>query len=307
VCGIDRVWPWLISTIAGPVQFWFAYEIIEERLPNDWIGFLPVAFALPATAGVIYLVKRQNISLASADSRLATLGAAIVFFVSSIFPVQFSGEWITLGWAIEGVGLLLLFRLIPNRRLRAVALIVFCAAFVRLALNPAVFEYHPRSRVHIFNWYLYAFGIPAVCFFLGARWFGEPREKSYERRAPALLYSFAAIVCFLLLNIEIADYFSIGPTLTFSFHGNFARDMTYTIAWAVFALGLLVGGVIKNVRPLRFAAIALLSLALLKLFLHDLDSLNQLYRIGAFISVAVIAIAASFIYQRFLSPATKKS
>jgi uncharacterized membrane protein len=306
-CGVDRLWPWLISTIAGPVQFWFAYEVVEERLPNEWIGLLPIAFALPAIAGVIYLVRWRNVSLASADSRLATLGAAIVFFISSIFPVQFSGEWITLGWAIEGVGLLLLFRLIPNPRLRALALIVFCAAFVRLALNPAVFEYHPRSRVHIFNWYLYAFGIPAICFFLGARWFGEPHEKAYERRGPGLLYTFGAIVCFLLLNIEIADYFSIGPTLTFSFHGNFARDMTYTIANAVFAFALLVGGMIKNLRPLRFAAVALLCLALGKLFLHDLDSLNQLYRIGAFISVAVIAIVASFIYQRFLSPETKKS
>jgi hypothetical protein len=35
--------------------------------------------------------------------------------------------------------------------------------------------------------------------------------------------------------------------------------------------------------------------------------LNQLYRIGALISVAVIAIIASFIYQRFLSPAVKKA
>jgi uncharacterized membrane protein len=42
-----------------------------------------------------------------------------------------------------------------------------------------------------------------------------------------------------------------------------------------------------------------------KLFLHDLDSLTQLYRIGAFIAVAVIAIVASFVYQRFLLPRAK--
>jgi len=115
------------------------------------------------------------------------------------------------------------------------------------------------------------------------------------------------VLCFLLLNIEIGDYFSIGPTLTFSFHGSFARDMTYTIAWALFAFVLLIGGVLKNLRPLRLAAMALLSLALAKLFLHDLDRLNQLYRIAAFLSVAVIAIVASFIYQRFLSPVRKET
>lgn len=307
VCGPDRFWPWMVGAAAGPLQFWFVYQLILARFSDNWIGLLPSAFALPAVAGLIYLVKWKGVTLASADSRLATQGAAVLLFISLIFPVQFEREWITLGWAIEGVGLLLLFRWIPNRRLRAVALIVFSAAFVRLTLNPAVFDYHPRSRVHIFNWYLYAYGLPAVCFFLGARWFGEPCEKPYERRAAPLLYTLGAILCFLLLNIEIADYYSIGPTLTFSFNGNFARDMTYTIAWAISAFGLLVVGVWKKLRPLRLSAIALLSLALGKLFLHDLDRLNQLYRIGAFISVAVIAIVASFIYQRFLSPSIKKS
>jgi len=39
------------------------------------------------------------------------------------------------------------------------------------------------------------------------------------------------------------------------------------------------------------AALGLLSVTLLKLFFHDLAHLNQLYRIGAFFGVAVIAIA----------------
>lgn len=304
-CGPDRLWPWVIAAVAGPLQFWFVYELVLTRFPSNWKSLLPVAFALPAAVGVFYLTRRKQISLASADSRLATQGASIVFFLSLIFPVQFEREWISIGWAIEGVGLLLLYRWIPNRRLRAAAIIVFCAAFVRLALNPAVLEYHPRSAVPIFNWYLYVYGTAAFCFFLGARWFGEPREKPYEQNAPALLYSLGAILCFLLMNIEIADYFSIGPTLTFSFSGNFARDMAYTISWAIFAFALLVVGIFRNLRPLRLAAIGLLSIALLKLFLHDLDRLSQLYRIGAFITVAIIAILTSFLYQRFLSARTK--
>src|ERR1039457_6283229 len=178
---------------------------------------------------------------------------------------------------------------------------------VRLALNPAVLEYHRRLPTAIWNWYLYAYGFAVLFLFVGALLCRGSRQSSFERTAPTLLNALGAILTFLLLNIEIADYFSVGPTLTFSFSGNFARDMTYSIGWAIFAFGLLVAGVVKKLRPLRLSAIALLSLALAKLFLHDLDSLNQLYRIGAFISVAVIAIVASFVYQRFLSPGTKKS
>jgi len=110
------------------------------------------------------------------------------------------------------------------------------------------------------------------------------------------------VLTFLLLNIEIADFFSIGPTLTFSFSGNFARDMSYSIAWALFALTLLLVGMRRHMRFVRYAGLALLIITVAKLFLHDLINLSPLYRIGAFMAVAVILIVASFVYQRFLSP-----
>jgi uncharacterized membrane protein len=305
--GVDRPWPWMISALAGPLQFWFCYQLLLERFPAPYRGLLPVAFALPPLIGVLYLVKKARVALLSADSRLAVQGAAVLAFISLIFPVQFEREWIAIGWAIEGFALILLFRWIPNRRLRAVALIILCAAFVRLALNPAVLDYHRRTRVPIWNWYLYAYGVAALCLFLSARWFGDPFEKQYERSARPMLYSLSGILLFLLMNIEIADYFSIGPTLTFSFTGNFARDMTYTIAWSLFAFALLMLGIWKKVAPLRLVGIALLCLAFGKLFLHDLDTLNRLYRIGALVTVATIAIVVSFVYQRFLAPDTNKT
>ncbi|MGZ8921084.1 MAG: DUF2339 domain-containing protein, partial [Limisphaerales bacterium] len=46
----------------------------------------------------------------------------------------------------------------------------------------------------------------------------------------------------------------------------------------------------------------LMGVTLLKLFLHDLTQLDALFRIGAFIGVAIILIFASWMYQRFLSP-----
>lgn len=118
----------------------------------------------------------------------------------------------------------------------------------------------------------------------------------------AVLGSLGALLAFLLLNIEIADYFSeTGSTLTFQFSGNFARDMSYSIAWGLFALGTLVYGIHKKLPLARYAAMGLLCVTLLKLFLHDLAQLGPLYRIGAFVGVAVIAMLASFAYQKFFT------
>ena len=121
-----------------------------------------------------------------------------------------------------------------------------------------------------------------------------------QLNAPPVLYALGTVLAFLLVNIEIADYFSSGSSLTFQFSGNFARDMTYSIAWALFAITLLIVGISRQQRAARYTSIGLLSITLLKLFFHDLSELSELYRIGAFIGVAVIALAASFLYKRFV-------
>lgn len=297
--------PWAIGALAGPLHFWLIYEIVSRTFPQLRHGLLPAVFVLPYAAGTFFLVKNRSADPASGDARLAWQAGAALFFFTLIFPIQFDREWITLGWALEGPALLWLFRGVPNRGLRYVGVGLLCLAFVRLALNPAVLEYHQRTATPIWNWYLYAYGITILCLFVGA-WLFRPRTSAFERTSTTLLCSLGALLTFLLLNIEIADYFSIGPTLTFSFSGNFARDMTYSIAWALYAFALLLIGMRQKTRWVRYSGVALLVVTLAKLFLHDLGNLSQLYRIGAFIGVAIILIVASFVYQRFLVPKADK-
>ena len=165
-----------------------------------------------------------------------------------------------------------------------------------------MFGYHARAATAIFNWYLYTYGIATACLFLGARLLAPPRNLILKTNLPPLLAALGTVLAFLLLNIEIADYFSAaGSTLTFQFSGNFARDMSYSIAWGLFALALLVIGILKKISAARYAAMALLCVTLLKLFFHDLTRLGPLYRIGAVGGVAVIAMLASFAYQKFFN------
>jgi len=297
--------PWAVGALAGPLQFALIYDTITKSFPGLHNGLAPAAFIFPYAIGTFFLVRKRQADAAAGDARLAWQGAAALFFISLIFPIQFDREWITLGWALEGLALLWLFRIVPHRGLRYVGVGLLCLVFIRLA-NPAVLEYHRRTETPIWNWYLYAYGITIACLFIGAWLFRPPRATNFERTSPTLLYSLGAILTFLLLNIEIADYFSIGPTLTFSFTGNFARDMTYSIAWALYAFALLLIGMRQKTRWVRYSGVALLVVTLAKLFLHDLSSLNQLYRIGAFIGVAIILIVASFVYQRFLVPKVEK-
>jgi uncharacterized membrane protein len=150
------------------------------------------------------------------------------------------------------------------------------------------------------NWYLYAYGVVVACLFAGAQLMRPPRHLLLGRSTPPVLVSLGTVLAFFLVNIEIADYFTAGSLPSFRFAGNLAQDMTYSIAWAIFALILIVAGLARRMALARYAGIGLLGLTLLKLFLHDLAHLAQLYRIGALLGVAVIAILASVLYQRFL-------
>lgn len=299
--------PWAVAALAGPAHFMLFNELVRTAYPgmSGMMGLLPAVFSLPSLLGVWLLVQRTPADSTERNAQLAWFGGVALFFITLIFPFQFDRQWITLGWALEGTALCWLFHRVPHRGLPMTGIGLLIAAFSRLALNPEILSYHARSATPLLNWYLYAYGITALCLFAGAYLLAPPRNKVAGYNAPPLLWALGTILCFLLVNIQIADYFSTPgtPVLTFEFEGNFARDMSYSIAWAIFALILLVVGIAKRIAPVRFASIGLLGVVLIKLFFHDLSTLDQLYRIAAFIVVAVIAILASFLYQRFLSPA----
>ncbi len=304
----DKTLPWAAAALVGPAQFLLIFRLVNIAWPNSTMGLLPAAFALPALASLVIVLKQIPAETKSRMTQLAWFGGVALFFITLIFPIQFDRQWITIGWALEGAALLWLFHRVPHPGLRLTGVGLLVAAFVRLAFNPAVLEYHARSATPVFNWYLYTYGIATIALFIGAKLLTPPRHLVLKSNCQAVLASLGTVLAFLLLNIEIADYFSEpGSTLTFQFSGNFARDMSYSIAWGLFALVLLVWGILKKIPAARYAALGLLIVTLLKLFIHDLAHLNQLYRIGAVGGVAVIAMIASLAYQKFFSAPTKET
>ena len=296
--------PWATAALAPVVH----YPLIQDVIRHTWPGFresagglVPAAFSLPLLGIGEFLRRRLDAGNPARLGVLAWFGGVALCFITLIFPVQFEREWLTISWALEGAALLWLFHRVPHPGLRFAGFGLLCVAFVRLSINPAVLEYHARSGVPIWNWYLYTYGIGAGCFFAGGWLTAPPRDRLGEFSLPATFYSLGTVLLFLLLNIEIADYFSTTATLTFDFESNLARDMTYSIAWSLFGLALLLIGMHRQLAAVRYAGIGLLLVTLAKLFLHDLAQLDQLYRIGAFVAVAIVLIGSSYLYQRFLA------
>src|SRR5437867_5394492 len=257
---LGKTVPWATAALAGPLHFYLVYHLIRTAYPNWVPGLVPAAFALPSLLGLFVLINRTPLTSLARNAQLALFGGATLFFITLIFPIEFDREWITVGWALEGAALCWLFHRVPHPGLRVAGVALLVTVFARLALNPAVLTYHSRAAAPIFNWYLYTYGIATVCLFAAARLLAPPRNRVLGHNARPLLYTLGTVLAFLLVNIEIANYFSIPgvAALTFEFSGSFARDMSYSIAWALFALLLLIIGMRKRTAPVRYASLGLL-------------------------------------------------
>src|SRR5438270_3313482 len=299
---------WASAALAAPLHFFLVYNVVCTTHPHSGMpGLVPAAFAVPPLLGLAALLRLPPKESPARNAQLALFGGAALFFITLIFPIQFDRQWLTLGWALEGAALCWLFHRVPHPGLRIAGIALLLISFARLVFNPAVLEYHPRAATPIFNWYLYTYGIVSICLFVAARLLAPPRNLVLNKNAPPLFNSLGTILAFALLNIEIADYFTTPDAYELTFHsiGTFASDMRHSMAWALFALLLLIVGIRKRNKAARYASLGLLGFVLLKLFFHDLSQLQQLYRIAALIIVAIIAILASFLYQRFLSQPEK--
>jgi uncharacterized membrane protein len=163
-----------------------------------------------------------------------------------------------------------------------------------------LWHYHVRSGTPIVNWYLYTFGIPALAFLAAASLFARnPYAKSLK--GPAILRGAATMFLFLLMNVEVADFHSTGVGITYHLSGaTLMEDMTYSLSWGGFAIGLLAVGLVRRSRATRIGAILVLFLTVCKVFVHDLWELGALYRVASVVGLALALLGMSYLIQRFI-------
>ncbi|HTA95148.1 MAG TPA: DUF2339 domain-containing protein, partial [Verrucomicrobiae bacterium] len=147
----SKVVPWATAAMAGPPQFFLIHRFVSAVYPNQVMGLLPAAFAIPGLLSLVAVLKKTSEENKSRMAQLAWFGGVALFFITLIFPIQFDRQWITIGWALEGAALLWLFHRVPHPGLRLTGVGLLIAAFLRLAFNPAVLDYHARAAIPIFN------------------------------------------------------------------------------------------------------------------------------------------------------------
>lgn len=116
------------------------------------------------------------------------------------------------------------------------------------------------------------------------------------------------IIIFVLLTGETRDFFqkdiallssrTDSSSVETSRLGNL-QQMSLSGVWLVYSALLMSVGIWRKYRGMRFVAIVVFGLTILKIFIYDLSFLETLYRIFSFVGLGVILIAVSYAYQKY--------
>src|SRR3984957_8947425 len=221
-------------------------------------------------------------------------GGMALTFATLAIPVRCDGRWITIAWAVEGAiliwsGLQIKF---PLMRWAGFALFVIVTGRLAVISIPAdTFIVNARFATFIISVSCFC----AACYFASE----SVDEVGAEEKMMYLITAIAANVLLIAaLSLEIWDVFGRTPSL--GIDRGHAQELALSSLWLVYALVLLVVGTWRKSAVIRWQALTLLGVVIVKVFVFDLSFLEKFYRIFLFSLLGLGLLPISFYYQRQL-------
>jgi uncharacterized membrane protein len=213
--------------------------------------------------------------------------------------VQLGGPFAVVAWASEAVAVLWIASKTDRPWLRAggwalLGIAVFrwvqpdirdtTTSFVVLANARALTGLAIVAAFYLAAWLAHRAGPPSIST-------ATPGLRARERDA---LVIGASVVTLAVMSMEIGSFWTLRGTAA----DVVAREMMLSASWVIYAALLVIVGMRTKYVTIRYFAMALFAVSLLKIFLIDLARVGGIYRVIGFLVVGVILVLVSFLYQR---------
>ncbi len=187
----------------------------------------------------------------------------------------------TLSIITSGFGTILLFIFITVG-------LVNIAALRNSYLNPVDSEYYIRDSGHLMIRYV------GILLMLPLLWFNyvntrTPDTPENYKKGERVFFH---VVVLALLSSEL-----VGLLALLRVEGS--DRLALSILWGVYALALIVFGLMKDLKYLRIAAITLFGITIIKLFFYDLSGMGTIAKTLVMIVLGALMLVASFLYNKF--------
>ncbi len=265
----------------GLLMFAGAYFLISATHAAI-TGAVAAGFAVwQGLVAALVLKRRRDQALHFAGLGFTLLSIAIA--------LQFDGPAMTIGWAAEGAIIIALG--LKERRdwLRAAGVVLFAIAIGRaislLASERAVSEavlLNPHAAA--------AAGIAVLSYLLA--WL-HYRDAEAPDRAVAIGAGLvtAQVMTLALLTSEINAYWVLRE-------GRFARELMVSVTWGVYATVVILIGLRRRYAPIRYFAMVVFGVTIVKVFAFDMAELDRIYRVSSVIGLGILLLLTSYLYNR---------
>jgi uncharacterized membrane protein len=292
--GATPVLNWLLVGYALPIAALWAIARLLRTPPSSGKGDAAIADA--AEAGAILLAAAFalfELHHLMNDGEIATPFRG---FTEEALLVDL--------WLAMALGLMILYRRVGRLVLgHAAVAVALCGAGVLvtrllLADNP-LFTRVAVGEVPVFNWLLLAYAVPAVLLTAFGR-LGEPLIGMQMRAACGVA---ALLLGLTFVTLEVRRAFHGAVIWISIFTTQPFRDdewYAYSAAWLFYGAALLAAGIRLHLQVLRWASLAVIALAVAKVFLLDMATLTGLWRALSFLGLGGSLIALGWAYQRFV-------
>jgi uncharacterized membrane protein len=294
--------PAVLAFVNAGVYFLEAYAIIQEvnKVNMAW-------FALALAAVYIFLsrlVHARKMAAGTSEILYYLHLALAIGFITVAIPIRLDAHWITIGWFIEAGVLLWIANRIDSDFLNAFALGALVLGVTRLL---ALDNFHTTQL--IFNLRMATFAV-AVAVLGAVAWFGAKREDETAHTISAMAVVALNVLALIALSREVSDYYlrqmaGFRPTgrqwkgAYLDYHNlEIARDFTYSALWMAYGAMLMMVGFVRRSAFVRWQALILIAITIVKVFVYDVSQLDRAYRIVSFIVLGALLLAISFVYQR---------
>jgi uncharacterized membrane protein len=259
--------------------------------PDDRWPFTLFVLALAAAhIGVARAIPDRVKDDETPVARYIFAGLGLTFATMAI-PIRLEGKWITFCFAVEGAVLIWSGFKAASGFLRQFGYILLAIAAARVLFFP------PPGGAFLVNQRFGAYLLIIASFGVALWSAREHLDETGDHEIAELgIYSVLINVFALVaLSLEFWDYFG---TTAIGIDTDHARHLSLSVLWTVYAGALIFLGWKQKSALLRWQALILFGLVVLKVFVFDLASLDRAYRILSFLVLGSVLLGISFLYTK---------
>jgi uncharacterized membrane protein len=259
--------------------------------PNAAIAWLLGLAASHILLGAFALRQAINREI---GSLLIAVGMGLSAFG---FADALDGLALVIGWAIQAVAFAYLATRASGKPQpfgsNAERLLIAAGTYLGLALGHVlIFEAPPTAILEGVDDLGNALVGLGVC--AAATLYGRFALRDFDPRVAQVCEVVSAVALVYLASVAIID--TVG--VTDAGDSRQAGQVLLSAFWALTGLGAIVYGLLRDVRRFRLGGLALLALAVAKVYTYDLAELEELARVLSFIALGLLLLVGAFAYQR---------